>query len=124
MDSLASTKFQSGDGFDMITGHTRFHELLGHPIGQVQPPQAVNIVFGARSYDGVIVPLDVPPKGLSDVVTCLAMTANFLGALTRPYPTKPRYFGFPLGIRQRRSWSARLPSNVQPGMARLKRHVR
>ncbi|MFT3691168.1 shikimate dehydrogenase family protein [Paenirhodobacter sp.] len=47
-----------------IDGETRFLPIIGHPIGQVKSPAALSRIMAERGYNGVVVPLDVPPAVL------------------------------------------------------------
>lgn len=44
----------------MITGTTRLYPLIGHPVGQVRTPPAINAFFEDNDIDAVMVPLDLP----------------------------------------------------------------
>jgi len=72
----------------MITGHTRFAPLLAHPSTHVRTPGVFNAACAARQVDMVMVPLDVPPAALPDIVASLRAVANLAGfVVTIPHKT-------------------------------------
>lgn len=72
----------------MITGHTRFVPLLAHPSTHVRTPGVFNGGCAARQVDMVMVPLDVPPMALTDVVGSLRKVRNLAGfVVTIPHKT-------------------------------------
>lgn len=62
-----------------ITGNTRLYGIVADPIAQVKTPQTMHKVFERRGTDGVLVPMHVPPAGLSDLVQALRGVRNFGG---------------------------------------------
>lgn len=72
----------------MITGHTRFAPLLAHPSTHVRTPGVFNGACALRQVDMVMVPLDVPPAALPDIVRSLRSVANLAGlVVTIPHKT-------------------------------------
>lgn len=72
-----------------ITGHTRVFGILAHPVRHVRTPQALNALFSARDYDGVLVPVDVEgDAGLDNALAALRAFRNWGGAIvTVPHKT-------------------------------------
>jgi shikimate dehydrogenase len=71
-----------------ITGNTRLYGIVADPVAQVKTPQTMRKVFERRGTDGVLVPLHVPPAGLSDLVQALRSLRNFGGmVVTVPHKT-------------------------------------
>lgn len=66
----------------MITGRTKVFPILAHPVDHVRTPQALNAVFMARHYDGVVVPVDVSEgEGLLQALTALRWFGNWGGSI-------------------------------------------
>ncbi|MGQ5221368.1 shikimate dehydrogenase, partial [Brucella abortus] len=38
-----------------VTGHTRVFAIIADPVHHVRTPQALNALFAARGYDGIVV---------------------------------------------------------------------
>ncbi len=64
-----------------ITGSTRVFGILADPIHHVKTPQAINRLFGAQGYDGVMVPLHVAPDALAITLQALRSLRNFCGCV-------------------------------------------
>ena len=45
----------------VITGNTTLYAILGDPIAQVGSPVQFNTLFRSLDYDGVMLPMRVPP---------------------------------------------------------------
>lgn len=72
----------------MITGHTKFVPLLAHPSTHVRTPGVFNGTCATRKVDMVMVPLDVPPIALPDIVQSLRQVRNLAGfVVTIPHKT-------------------------------------
>ena len=69
-----------------VTGTTRVFGTIAHPADHVRAPMVFNPLFAARGLDHVMVPVDVPPAALADVVRALRGMPNFGGlAVTIPH---------------------------------------
>lgn len=62
-----------------ITGSTRVLGILADPIHHVKTPQAINRLFDAQGYDGVMVPLHVSPDALASLLQALRSLRNLDG---------------------------------------------
>lgn len=72
-----------------ITGHTRVFAIIANPVHHVRTPQALNALFEARGYDGIVVPVAVPVTGLSHAVAALRAFDNWGGFIvTVPHKTE------------------------------------
>jgi shikimate dehydrogenase len=72
----------------MITGHTLFAPLLAHPCTHVRTPGVFNAGWARRGIAMVMVPFDIPPQGLADLVAALRGSANLAGfVVTIPHKT-------------------------------------
>ncbi|WNJ88061.1 hypothetical protein [Bosea sp. 685] len=54
-----------------FTGRTRLSFLIGTPIAQVLAPGRMSALMAAQGHDGILVPLEVLPDDLPDVVSAL-----------------------------------------------------
>lgn len=63
-----------------ITGATTVYPLVGHPVGQVRTPPAINAWFQENGVDAVMVPLDVAPRHAASFFQALREYANCGGA--------------------------------------------
>jgi len=63
----------------VITGNTRLFAIIADPIAQVRTPEVFNEYFRAQRMDAVLVPIQVAPEGLADVVTGLRAMSNLGG---------------------------------------------
>lgn len=75
-----------------ITGHTRLYGILADPVAQVKTPQVMAEVFARHGVDGVLVPMQVAPDGLRQVVDGLRRMKNF-GGFIATMPHKPAMLG-------------------------------
>ncbi|MHA7869032.1 MAG: shikimate dehydrogenase family protein [Salipiger thiooxidans] len=75
-----------------ITGHTRLYGILADPVAQVKTPQVMAEVFTRHGVDGVLVPMQVAPDGLRQVVDGLRRMKNF-GGFIATMPHKPAMLG-------------------------------
>ncbi|EEX14659.1 shikimate dehydrogenase [Citreicella sp. SE45] len=75
-----------------ITGHTRLYGILADPVAQVKTPQVMAEVFARHGVDGVLVPMQVAPDGLRQVVEGLRRMKNF-GGFIATMPHKPAMLG-------------------------------
>lgn len=73
----------------VISGHTRIFSILAQPVHHVRTPQALNALFEERSYDGVIVPIEVGPgDDLRKALDALRAFGNWGGTVvTVPHKT-------------------------------------
>lgn len=62
-----------------ISGRTAITVILAHPVAHVRTPQAMNAHFDALGFDGVLVPLQVLPEDLAEVVAALRKMQNLRG---------------------------------------------
>ncbi len=51
-----------------LTGATRLHIIVGDPIAQVKSPGGVTAAFGERGADAIMVPVQVAPEDLDDLL--------------------------------------------------------
>ncbi|MFW7268761.1 shikimate dehydrogenase family protein [Gluconacetobacter sp. Hr-1-5] len=65
----------------MIGGKTKLFGLVGHPVGHVRTPQAMNALFERNGLDAVMVPFDVPAADLAGALGGLFRVRNFEGAV-------------------------------------------
>lgn len=70
-----------------ISGHTRLVVILAHPVGHVRTPAAMNAHFAAIARDAVLVPMQVRPEDLAEVVAALRRVEN-LGGIVVTIPHK------------------------------------
>ncbi len=69
-----------------INGKTTVYGILAHPTDHVRAPQVFNAAFEAAGIDGVLVPFDVAPESLADVVAGMKATRNLRGlCITVPH---------------------------------------
>jgi shikimate dehydrogenase len=57
------------------------YAIIGDPIGQARSPEVFNARFAQHGIDAVMVPLEVPSRGLAIVLDGLRATRNFGGAV-------------------------------------------
>ncbi len=62
-----------------ISGRTAITVILAHPVAHVRTPQAMNAHFDALGCDGVMIPLQVLPEDLAQVVASLRRMRNLRG---------------------------------------------
>lgn len=63
-----------------VTGHTRVFAIIADPVHHVRTPQALNALFAARGYDGIVVPAAVPASGLK--YAAAACVPSAIGAVS------------------------------------------
>lgn len=72
-----------------VTGHTRVFAIIADPVHHVRTPQALNALFAARGYDGIVVPAAVPASGLKYAAAALRAFGNWGGFIvTVPHKTE------------------------------------
>ncbi|SBW16337.1 shikimate dehydrogenase [Brucella sp. 10RB9215] len=72
-----------------VTGHTRVFAIIADPVHHVRTPQALNALFTARGYDGIVVPAAVPASGLKHAAAALRAFGNWGGFIvTVPHKTE------------------------------------
>ena len=64
-----------------ITGCTRVLGILAHPTEHVKAPPGINRIARERGRDAVMVPFNVAPDDLADVVASLRRVKSFDGAI-------------------------------------------
>src|SRR5579871_2023899 len=65
----------------LITGRTRLYAIIGNPIEQVQSPKTLNPMLAAAGKDKILVPVQVPPETLVEVVRGLQAITNLDGII-------------------------------------------
>ncbi|MER6632699.1 shikimate dehydrogenase [Streptomyces sp. NPDC000987] len=79
------------DSVNVISGTTRLYAVLGDPVTQVRAPALLNPLFVRLGRNAVLVPVDVAPARLADVVSGLTAVRNLDGLLvTVPHKTACR----------------------------------
>jgi shikimate dehydrogenase len=69
-----------------LSGKTHLYAILAHPVAHVRAAEFFNPVFAAKGIDGFLVPLQVLPEDLADVVPRLQKLGNLKGlVLTIPH---------------------------------------
>jgi len=63
-----------------ISGTTKFFATLAHPAAHVRAPMQFNALFAKHNIDHVMIPIDVRPDKLADLIDGLRGTENFVGA--------------------------------------------
>ena len=63
-----------------ISGKTILFGCLAHPIAHVRAPTIFNQIFQEQDKDAVMVPVDILPERLADVIAGLKAMPNFQGA--------------------------------------------
>lgn len=64
-----------------ITGRTRVLGILAHPTEHVKAPPGINRIARKRGRDAVMVPMNITPADLSDLVHGLRKLRSFDGAI-------------------------------------------
>ena len=77
---------------DHLSGATRLFPIIGDPIKYVESPVQLTRSFGARGYNAVCLPMQVPESALDDVIRGLSSTLNVDGLLVT-MPHKRTAFG-------------------------------
>ena len=73
----------------MITGTTRIVGIIADPVAHVRTPQVMNAYFADRGVDAVMVPMHVPPDGVSSVLAAARQLRNLAGLIvTVPHKTR------------------------------------
>jgi shikimate 5-dehydrogenase len=57
--------------FNRLSGATRLFPIIGDPIKYVESPMRLTSTFGARDYNGICVPMQVPADDLDAVMAGL-----------------------------------------------------
>jgi shikimate dehydrogenase len=70
-----------------INGHTRLVVIVADPVGHVRTPARMNAHFAATGRDAVVVPVQVAPGDLAQVVGALKRVPN-LGGIVVTVPHK------------------------------------
>jgi shikimate dehydrogenase len=71
---------------DLLSGATRLFPIIGDPIRYVESPMRLTRTFGARGYNGMCVPMQVPADDLDIVMAGLTAARNVEGVLvTMPH---------------------------------------
>lgn len=71
---------------DHLSGATRLFPIIGDPIKYVESPMRLTRTFGARHYNGICVPMQVPADDLDAVMAGLTASRNVDGILvTMPH---------------------------------------
>ena len=63
-----------------ISGTTKFFATLAHPASHVRAPSIFNALFSEQNIDHAMIPIDVAPDALANVIEGLRGTENFIGA--------------------------------------------
>ncbi len=64
-----------------MSSATKVYAIVGHPVGQARSPAVFNALFAAKWIEAVMVPLDVAPSGLADLLAGLRLCGNFAGVV-------------------------------------------
>ncbi len=64
---------------DFISGRTRLYGIVGHPIAQARSPETVTFELRRRGVDAVLVPIDIAPDVLDQVLPQLMKLGNLDG---------------------------------------------
>jgi len=64
-----------------LSGRTRLYPVLGYPVSQVKAPGLLNPLLAEWGLSAVVVPVEVAPARLADVLRGLAATDNVDGVL-------------------------------------------
>jgi shikimate dehydrogenase len=71
---------------DLLSGATRLFPIIGDPIRYVESPLRLTRTFGARDYNGMCVPMQVPADDVDIVMAGLRAARNVDGILvTMPH---------------------------------------
>jgi shikimate dehydrogenase len=62
-----------------VTARTPLFAILAHPVSHLRAPEIFNAYLQARSCDGVMVALDVPPPALATTLATLRALQNLRG---------------------------------------------
>src|ERR1700735_5517468 len=69
-----------------LCGASRLFPIIGDPIAYVESPKRFSRTLSDREFDGICVPMRVPPDALDDVMRGLSATSNVDGVLvTMPH---------------------------------------
>ncbi len=68
-----------------IKGTTQIAAVIGWPIAHSKSPELLNAAFAAREVDAVMVPLGVPPEGLSSAIAGLRVARALGASVTVPH---------------------------------------
>lgn len=76
------------EGLPPIDGRTRIFAIIGDPIAQVRSPEQFNLAFKKAGTVAVMVPLQIPRRGLDVCLQGLKQLGNF-GGIVVTVPHKP-----------------------------------
>jgi shikimate dehydrogenase len=69
-----------------LTGATRVHFIVGHPIAQVKSPAGVTAAFARLGADAMMIPIDAPPDAIDGFFETADRLSNVDGIVaTVPY---------------------------------------
>lgn len=69
-----------------VSGKTLVIPLIGHPVAQVKTPGPMNIWFGEKGIDAVVVPMDIRPERVKSFFDLLKAMENCIGcSVTMPH---------------------------------------
>lgn len=69
-----------------LTGATRVHFIVGHPIAQVKSPAGVTAAFARLGADAMMIPIDAPPDAIDGFFEMVDRLGNVDGIVaTVPY---------------------------------------
>jgi shikimate dehydrogenase len=64
---------------EQLSGATRISVIIGDPIAQVRSPAPVSKRMAERSYDGILIPVQIAAKDLSAFMHAIKLTKNIVG---------------------------------------------
>lgn len=64
-----------------LTGATRLYIIVGDPIAQVKSPGGMTAAIGKREVDAIVVPVQVSPEDLSDLLSVADRLKNLDGII-------------------------------------------
>ncbi len=77
------------DEVDFVSGATRLHGIVGHPIEQVRSPEMFTAEFHRRGRNALMVPLHVAPDQFDTLVPALMRLRNLDGLVfTTPFKAR------------------------------------
>jgi shikimate dehydrogenase len=69
-----------------VDGNSRIFGVIAHPVTHVRAPMVFNPRFASAGLDHIMVPIEVPPDSLEDIIRGLQRMSNFGGlAVTIPH---------------------------------------
>ncbi|MFS2042344.1 MULTISPECIES: shikimate dehydrogenase family protein [Rhizobium/Agrobacterium group] len=78
--NVVAVSLEAADASE-ITGRTRVLGILAHPIEHVKAPPGINRIARERRKDAVMVPMNVTPDDLPELVRSLRKLRSFDGAI-------------------------------------------